>query len=356
VLPLAELDRHWRGREYPATAYEARIELYGPPPRLAPDRTDSVFVRVTNLGTETFPGLPEDDPAIRLSYRWLDGDGSPLVSEGVRTAFSAPVPAGRTIVAPVTVVAPGPGRYVLEVDLVHEHIRWFGSKLRIPVEVTDAAPGLPPVGPRLRETPPPRLARWRRQRIPRLMHRVWLGGQEMPRAFREYGESWRLHHRGWEMRLWTDADLRDLGLEDLAAQAPSATELSNAVRYEVLRRYGGVYADADVECRRPIEPLLRGIDAFAALENSGCIGTGVLGCVPGHAAFVRAAAEFRNTIGIGAHSADADGPYFLTLLLEDEPGVAIFGAHMFRPFAGTNRSGDRTRTRIPTESTTSAGP
>lgn len=38
------------------------------------------------------------------------------------------------------------------------------------------------------------------------------------------------------------------------------------------------------------------------------------------------------TLGVGAHSADANGPYFFTLLLEQEPDVTIFGAELFYPY------------------------
>jgi hypothetical protein len=37
---------------------------------------------------------------------------------------------------PVRVVAPAePGEYVLELDLVHEEVRWFERSARIPVRV-----------------------------------------------------------------------------------------------------------------------------------------------------------------------------------------------------------------------------
>ena len=93
------------------------------------------------------------------------------------------------------------------------------------------------------------------------------------------------------------------------------------MRYEVLRRFGGVYFDTDVECRRPLEDLLAGVEAFAALELPGRVGNAVLGAVPGHPPFERAARLSRQTVGLGPHSADANGPYFLSLVLEQEPGV-----------------------------------
>ena len=58
----------------------------------------------------------------------------------------------------------------------------------------------------------------------------------------------------------------------------------------------------------------------------------MIGAVPGHRVMERAARLARQTSGLGAHSADANGPYLLTLLLEQEPGATIFGAETFYPY------------------------
>ena len=67
-----------------------------------------------------------------------------------------------------------------------------------------------------------------------------------------------------------------------------------------------------MECKRPLDGLLAGVGAFAALELPGRVGTAALGAVPGHRAFERAARLSRLTLGLGLHPADANGPYLLT--------------------------------------------
>jgi hypothetical protein len=240
---------------------------------------------------------------------------------------------GEVIIAPLYVDAPAiAGDYVLEVDIVHELVRWFDCACRVPVRV-EHPQGLPPTGARLRETAPPLFRRWRRVRIPRTIHRVWLGGRPIPEEHERFGESFARHHPDWEMRLWTDEDLPALGIGTAERErSRTHSELSNLVRYEVLHRHGGVYVDTDVECRRPLTPLLRGIDAFAALEVPGGVGTAILGSVAGHPAFARAARLARHTLGTSAHSPDANGPHFLSLILEQESNVAIFAAHLFYPY------------------------
>ncbi|MDP8910683.1 MAG: hypothetical protein M3M94_01295 [Actinomycetota bacterium] len=60
--------------------------------------------------------------------------------EYLRTPFPAAVPPGCVELVPVHVVPPNaPGRYVLELDLVQEHVRWFGCTVRAPVDVRSPA-------------------------------------------------------------------------------------------------------------------------------------------------------------------------------------------------------------------------
>ena len=58
--------------------------------------------------------------------------------------------------------------------------------------------------------------------IPRLFHQIWLGPDPFPAEYVEYQRSWTRHHPGWELRLWTEADLPD--------------DLERTESYEVLRQ------------------------------------------------------------------------------------------------------------------------
>jgi hypothetical protein len=332
-VSLEEMDRMWEGRAVRPDAYRASIEPREAALSLAPSERLHVLFRVRNEGSERWPSNLDERPQIRLSYRWLNPDGSIHTPEGPRSAFPRVVAPGECILAPLHVDAPGAaGDYVLEVDVVHEHVRWFDCACRVTARVEHPR-GLPANGARMHETAPPRLRRWRTVRIPQTIHRVWLGGRPIPEEHERFGQTFAQHHPDWEMRLWTDADLPALGI-GAAERKRSRThsELSNLVRYEVLHRHGGVYVDTDVECLRPLTPLLRGIDAFAALEDHKGIGTAILGSVAGHPVFARAARLARHTVGTGANSPDANGPHFLSLIVEQEPNIAIFAARLFYPY------------------------
>jgi hypothetical protein len=272
-----------------------------------------------------------------MSYRWLRPDGSVHAADGVRTPFPRTVAPGETVVVPLHVVAPPePGDYVLHVDVVHDEVTWFDCPWTQPVRV-GAPDALPPVGERLTETHVPRRRLRLRLRpgpgIPHTLHRVWLGSNPLPEPMRRFGEGFAALHPGWTVRLWGDADLAALGIGDAErALARGPSELSNLVRYEVLHRLGGVYADTDVEFKRPFDELAESTHAFAALELPGRLGSAVLGAAPGHRVFARAAALARSTLGLGTHSPDANGPYLLSLVVEQEGGVTILVPGTFYPY------------------------
>jgi hypothetical protein len=245
---LEESDRWWAGRALSPSAYAARIEPFELPSRLLVGETRAVHVRVTNAGSETWP-WGDVGPLIRCAYRWLHPNGTAAVQEGLRTPFTSEVAPGERVVVPLVVQAPEqPGSFVLEFDLVHEHVRWFGATCRIAVTVDAREPErvVLPVGPapvRSRGAPRGPFRRLSRTApengIPRVIHRVWLGGAPMPDELVRYGESWRRAHPGWKQRLWRDRHLGRLVPDELVARCRYITELSDLVRYEVVRRYGG---------------------------------------------------------------------------------------------------------------------
>lgn len=341
VVPLAESDRHWGGRTVEAGAYKAVIEPFELEPRLKVGELRPIHMRVTNRGTDTWPWDAEAGPTIRCAYRWLHANGTVLVPEGHRTSFTCDVPAGATVVVPLLVEAPSrAGVYLLEVDLVHEHIRWFGVERRITVAVEELQPerlAMPasalPAPERPKRTVLQRIRlRPADARIPQVVHRVWLGGHKMPRELVEYGQTWRQHHPGWKFRLWRDRDLRRLVPSDAVARARHHVELSDLLRFEVLRRYGGVYVDTDFECLRPLDPLLEGERVVLGYEKPGRVGSAIVASVPGHPLLVDAAQQAEKTVGLGANSADATGPYLLTLLVRDYPDVRILPQKTFYPY------------------------
>ena len=170
-----------------------------------------------------------------------------------------------------------------------------------------------------------------RMRIPKTIHRIWLGPAEMPAEYEEFGESWRRHHPGWEFRLWTDDELPELSCPGGFERCRNFGEASDVLRYEVLNQFGGVYVDTDVECLRSLEPLIADATAFAAYARPKVIGSAVVGSVPGHPAIARTLEVVCDGAGSGKQ-VHATGPVALTGVLEDADDVELYGRETFYPF------------------------
>ena len=128
----------------------------------------------------------------------------------------------------------------------------------------------------------------RAARIPQIIHQIWLGS-ELPEAFIELQESWIHQHLGreWRYKLWTDADVAQLGLynQEFYDATDNFGTKSDIARWEIVYRFGGIYADMDAECLQSFDELLS-YDFFTALQPLDTyflqLGAALFGAVPGH--------------------------------------------------------------------------
>lgn len=119
------VSRCWPGGPFDESMYDAAIELLSPSPRrLVAGTQQAIDVRIHNRG-----GCVWRAGQVTLAATWADG------AEGLRTQLPADVRPGATAVVPVHLVPPAVGDQTVEIDLVHEHVRWFRTPLRHTVDV-----------------------------------------------------------------------------------------------------------------------------------------------------------------------------------------------------------------------------
>jgi mannosyltransferase OCH1-like enzyme len=132
--------------------------------------------------------------------------------------------------------------------------------------------------------------------IPRAVHQIWIQGVDrLPPQYRATTRTWQMRNPGWVHRVWDEPSIRALMIErvpgwwPLYAMQPEVEAKADIARYALLDAMGGLYADIDTECRRPIERLLAG-DATLQLtffsgdtrEPVDCATNSVIASCPGH--------------------------------------------------------------------------
>ena len=135
--------------------------------------------------------------------------------------------------------------------------------------------------------------------IPRVVHQIWKS-PDVPDHWRAYHASWRRHLPEWEHRLWSDEARRALVVErypDFLATYdafPREIQRVDASKYLILHAHGGVYADLDCECLKPIAPLVAPGGAIVGRTRDGVIECAFFGSTPGHALWTHVLDELRS--------------------------------------------------------------
>lgn len=178
--------------------------------------------------------------------------------------------------------------------------------------------------------------------LPSQLHFIWFG--EVPTQFNGYIGGWQLRHPDWGVKVWSRNNLPQLENQELfdaaisIAGVPEGYQLmSDIARYEILYKYGGIYVDADMECKRPVDDLVRTARSiFAAWEVAGIwANNAFLGAQPGHPAMKQAIQALPASVRSrrpGARPNTYSGPQFITpILLQHD--ATIFPQHWFYPYA-----------------------
>ena len=98
--------------------------------RCAPGAALPLHILVRNVGTGTWPTMGEKDGryGIRLGNHWRRWFRWMVQRDDARTELAHDLAPGESIEVAITPVAPArPGSYILEFDMVQEHVRWFAQ-------------------------------------------------------------------------------------------------------------------------------------------------------------------------------------------------------------------------------------
>lgn len=99
--------------------------------------------------------------------------------------------------------------------------------------------------------------------IPKVIHQTWKNA-DVPGKWIPYQDSWKKHNPDYEYKFWTDQDI-DVFMKnhfndyyDFFCGLTPIIKKVDIFRYCLMYREGGIYADMDMECLKPIHEIIEG--------------------------------------------------------------------------------------------------
>lgn len=185
--------------------------------------------------------------------------------------------------------------------------------------------------------------------IPRSLAHIWIGPLQPPL---ELMESWRKLNPDWEYRLYDNAFVsgrrfRNQPLIDEYLKRAEYAGAADLIRYELLDEFGGLIAEADSLCEKPVAPLFETGRLFTVYENEfvrGELVSPILAATPGHP-FVRALSDELGKLRPEdlLEPWRSTGNLFVARMIRSlAPEITIFPSYYFIPehYTGETYTGD----------------
>jgi mannosyltransferase OCH1-like enzyme len=186
--------------------------------------------------------------------------------------------------------------------------------------------------------------------IPAILHQTWKSAQ-LPGDLERYRASWKALNPALDHRFYDDAACLQFVCAEfpqyvgLYRSLPFAIQRADLFRYLAVYRHGGIYADVDMECLRPIARFLACPGALFSVEAQLTarrqrelgyarpyqIANCMFAAPPRHpflrAIIERAAALCAQPISSPAEVEDTTGPRMLTRLFYETQPANVFVLH-----------------------------
>ena len=189
------------------------------------------------------------------------------------------------------------------------------------------------------------------QKIPKILHFVWLGSQ-VPGRLKKFIASWIDKHPDWTYKIWKDDDAQEFGLENIKAFNANKNFgfKSDLFRYEILYRHGGIYLDCDFLCLDSLDFIHDNISFYACFFQNSIVANGLIGSVANHPILHKCIYEFNKNLVITQPNEDIkiqieSGPaYFTRKIFDylktdgDDQDIVIFPTNYFFSFDPTKKN------------------
>lgn len=122
--------------------------------------------------------------------------------------------------------------------------------------------------------------------IPKIIHFIWMG--TLPEKYIENIDDWKKKNPEHEVWVWDDKKIAEfvptMTNRDLFEVAPRLGGKSDILRYEILKKYGGLYVDTDFLCNADFKYLHEKHSFYAGicLERPVQLNNGIMASAPDH--------------------------------------------------------------------------
>ena len=118
--------------------------------------------------------------------------------------------------------------------------------------------------------------------ISKVIHYIWLGNNELPPLYKACIESWKTHHPDWQIKLWNESNIPfEIPYVEKALKDKQYAFASDCLRVYLLKNYGGVYLDVDMEIVKPLDNLIES-GSFLGFERENRINCAIMGFSKDH--------------------------------------------------------------------------
>lgn len=134
--------------------------------------------------------------------------------------------------------------------------------------------------------------------IPRILHIIWVGNDDKPKPayVDKHVSKWQELMPDYLIRLWTNNDINtDEFSEPIVEKINSCekgAQKADIMRYNIIRKYGGIYLDTDIIPHRSFDPLIHSGKTLIICHDTpvtwGYIACAFFAAIPEHPAMIKA--------------------------------------------------------------------
>lgn len=185
------------------------------------------------------------------------------------------------------------------------------------------------------------MERMESNKIPKILHYVWVGGKPMPALVTRCIESWKQYAPDYTVRFWNEEN-SPMGhpyVQEMYRQKKWAF-VSDYIRFWALEREGGIYLDTDMELLKPLDDLLQN-GAFIGRSKGGDIESSIIGARPHHPLIAHALSFYEDDTEFSIRNTS---PRVLERVLANDVylDVRVYTSEYFHPCDAGERCGPNT--------------